>query len=277
MKVLVTGATGFVGEYVINDLLQKGIDVVATSAQAEKAVTRSWYDQVQYVSYDLSAGETGLLQKFHSPDKIIHLAWSGLPNYKELFHFEKNLPEQYAFIRQLVSEGLTDITITGTCLEYGMKEGELTEDTPTDPTISYPLAKDTLRKFLQQLQTKMEFQLKWIRLFYVYGKGQSEKSLFSQLEAAIGRGETEFNMSPGEQVRDFIPVADAAAMITAISTAHEGSGIFNCASGKPITVKEKVMEYLREKNIHIRLHTGFYSYNDYEPMSFWGSTKKTNR
>jgi dTDP-6-deoxy-L-talose 4-dehydrogenase (NAD+) len=274
MKVLVTGASGFIGDYVIRELLKRGITVVATSAHKDKAAAKDWFDQVTYVEYDMASCDTNLLERFHHPEKLIHLAWPGLPAYKELFHFEKNLPEQYTFIRQLVTEGLTDITITGTCLEYGMKEGALSVDMPADPAIPYALAKDTLRKFLVQLQTKHPFCLKWVRLFYVYGKGQSEKSLFSQLEAAIRDQQPQFNMSRGEQVRDFIHVTDTAAEIADTALNIAGSGIFNCCSEKPVTVRQMVENYLHENKISIKLNLGYYPYNDYEPMAFWGISKK---
>jgi len=107
---------------------------------------------------------------FNEPDLLIHLAWEGLPNYKSLFHFEENLPGHYAFLKNLITHGLSDITVTGTCLEYGLKEGKLSEDMVTNPSNSYAIAKDTLRKFLEQLQSVQPFHLKWVRLFYMYAQ-----------------------------------------------------------------------------------------------------------
>jgi dTDP-6-deoxy-L-talose 4-dehydrogenase (NAD+) len=271
MKVLVTGATGFIGYYVIHQLLNRNAEVIATSSSEEKARNKDWYTKVKFVQYRIDdKGNDNLFSKFLNPDIIIHLAWEGLPNYKELYHFEKNLMPQYFFIRQLINEGVSNITITGTCLEYGMKEGALDVSMPTDPQNPYALAKDTLRKFLQQLQQKNKFNLKWLRLFYMYGKGQSEKSLLSQLDKAIAEKATEFNMSGGEQLRDYLPVESIASEIVDTAMDTSKNGIYNCCSGQPVSVKSLVRQYLEDKKQTIKLNLGYYPYNDYEPMAFWG-------
>src|SRR5688500_14906361 len=149
-KILVTGATGFIGNYVVRELLKRNYQVIATSSNIIKAEKANWFPSVEYVNADIStlvAGHDNVNAFFKQPNRVIHLAWPGLPNYRELFHFEKNLPLQYAFIKNLVNSGINNITITGTCFEYGMKEGCLQEDIVTDPQNSYGLAKDSLRKF----------------------------------------------------------------------------------------------------------------------------------
>ena len=102
----------------------------------------------------------------------------------------------------MVGDGLTRVVVTGTCFEYGMQSGALKEDLETKPANSYALAKDNLRKFLEKLQETIVFDLKWIRLFYIYGKGQRPDSILSQLDAALERKGGVFNMSGGEQLRD---------------------------------------------------------------------------
>ena len=71
-------------------------------------------------------------------------------------------------------------------------------------------AKHTLHRQLELLQEQSPFSLTWGRLFYLYGEGQAPTSLWSQLRAAIARGDAEFKMSAGEQLRDFLPIAEAA-------------------------------------------------------------------
>ena len=81
-------------------------------------------------------------------------------------------------------------------------------------------------------------------------------------------------MSGGEQVRDYLPVEKVAEYIAAIALQHSVEGIINCCSGKPVTVKELVENYLAEKHKNIALNLGHYPYPDYEPMRFWGDNKK---
>lgn len=275
MKVLVTGATGFIGQYVIEQLLEGNYEVIATSTTHKKAKLFAWYDQVEFIEYDIKdKGHKNLYELFKKPDVAIHLAWPGLPNYKELFHLEENLPDQYRFVKNLIENGLKSITITGTCFEYGMRDGLLKEYMITDPQNPYALAKDTLRKFLEQLENKVEFSLRWIRLFYMYGKGQSSKSLIPLLDAAVENGEPYFNMSGGEQLRDYLKVEQVAEYIVKVALQNETTGIINCCSGKPISVRRLVEDYISEKRYNIKLNLGHFPYPDYEPMAFWGDNSK---
>jgi dTDP-6-deoxy-L-talose 4-dehydrogenase (NAD+) len=158
-----------------------------------------------------------------------------------------------------------------------MQSGKLKEDLEPKPDNPYALAKDCLRKFLEQLQKKFDFNLKWIRLFYIYGKGQSTNSILSQLEAALERNEKVFNMSGGEQLRDYLPVEKVAEYIVKISLQDKIGGVINCCSGEPIPIRKLVENYLIEKNKNIKLNLGYYPYPEYEPMAFWGDTNKLNK
>ncbi len=205
---------------------------------------------------------------------VIHPAWEGLPNYGKLFHLERNLPKSFFFLKNMIENGLKKVVVTGACFEYGMQSGALKENLETKPNNPYGLAKDTLRKFLEQLQKKIDFDLKWIRIFYLYGKGQSSNSILSQLEAALERKDKIFNMSGGEQLRDYMPIEKAAEHIVKISIQDKVTGIINCCLGKPISIKKLVENYLAEKNKSIELNLDFYPYPDYEPMAFWGDNTK---
>jgi nucleoside-diphosphate-sugar epimerase len=275
-KVLVTGATGFIGNHLVTMLLQKGFAVTATSSSAEKAGNASWFKEVNYHPFNLKdfVPSENYFAYFGSPDLVIHLAWEGLPNYKALFHFEENLPRHYAFLKNLVIHGAQDITVTGTCLEYGFQEGALKEEMRPDPSNAYAIAKDSLRRFLEELRTVNPYLLKWVRLFYMYGKGQNPNAIFSQLETAIAKGDRSFNMSGGEQVRDFLPVEQVASNILAIAAQTQVDGIINCSSGQPKKLVELVRDYLNKSNSDISLNLGHYPYLDYEPMAFWGDNSK---
>lgn len=275
-KVLVTGATGFIGNYVINELLSKGCEVIATSTNVQKAKSSTWYNGVDYIPFDLRSQEPGVdyFSFFKKPDVLIHLAWEGLPNYKSTFHLEESLPLHFSFLSNLVHYGLPDLTVTGTCFEYGMQEGPLTEEMLAKPANAYAIAKDSLRRQLTQLQAKAFFEFKWIRLFYMYGKGQSPNSLFSQLLDSIEKDVKVFNMSPGDQLRDFLDVKTVAAYIAVIALQNKVTGIINCCSGKPVEVKRFVSDFFRESNKNIELNLGYYPYSDVEPRNFWGDTKK---
>ncbi|MBD3212666.1 MAG: NAD-dependent epimerase/dehydratase family protein [Candidatus Lokiarchaeota archaeon] len=277
MKILVTGASGFIGNYVINYLIKTNNEIIATSRNIKKARDFSWFNKIEYIPCDLNNKKKNYFNFFNKPDILIHLSWEGLPKYKELFHFEKNLINNYYFIKNLIRNGLNDISITGTCFEYGMQSGVLKEDIKTEPITSYGIAKDSLRRFIEKLNEKYRFNYKWIRLFYLYGQGQNPKSLIPQLKKAIDRRDVEFNMSGGEQLRDYLEVEKAAEYVCKIALQNEINGAINCCSGSPISIRNLVERIIEINNSKIKLNLGYYPYPDYVPMAFWGDNSKLNK
>jgi dTDP-6-deoxy-L-talose 4-dehydrogenase (NAD+) len=229
------------------------------------------------VQIDLKEMPAKAFDLMGQPDVLIHLAWGGLPNYKSLHHFEEELPAHYRFLKALVESGLKNLLVTGTCFEYGMQSGPLREDCDTRPNNPYGFAKDTLRRQLEYLQQVRSFNLTWARLFYLYGEGQAENSLLPQLKRAVERGDRVFNMSGGEQLRDYLPIADAAKDLVSLATTRRDNGVVNVCSGKPISVRKLVEGWIKENGWPIDLNLDQYSYPEYEPMAFWGDQNKLNR
>lgn len=278
-KVLVTGATGFIGEYLINELLKNGYPVIASSSNKSTAIKKSWFNQVNYKPLDFLniQADINYFDYFGKPDILIHLTWEGLPNYMKAFHLEQNLPRHKIFLKSLIENGLTDITVTGTCFEYGMQEGCLTETLDCNPQNAYGKAKLSLYKDLEKFIKDKPISLKWVRLFYMFGDGQSPKSLISQLDKALDQNEKIFNMSGGQQVRDFLPIEIVAKNLLQIALQNKVEGVINCCSGVPVTIEKFVQYYLNTKQKNITLNLGYYNYSSYEPMAFWGDTNKLNK
>jgi nucleoside-diphosphate-sugar epimerase len=274
VKVLVTGATGFLGNHIVPELLLRGHAITAVARDENKARKLEWFNNVAFVAHDIHHGAKSLLKRIENPDAVIHLAWTGLPNYDALFHFEKNLPGHYRFLKGLIKSGIRHFLITGTCFEYGMQCGPLTEATPTTPVVSYAVAKDMLHKLLCLLQPRYPFVLQWARLFYIYGRGQHPHSLLAQLDHALDAKEPEFNMSRGEQLRDYLPVTDVASTLGALIEKPECTGPINICSGIPISVRTLVERHLVARGAHIKLNIGSIPYAAFEPIAFWGDREK---
>jgi nucleoside-diphosphate-sugar epimerase len=278
MRVLVTGATGGLGELVIDKLLQQGIEVIATSRDEMKAKKCSFFGKADYISFDISKQDgSDLFTYFRKPDSVIHLAWEKLDEYKNPAHTGEILHDHKAFIENLVINGLKDLTVIGTCYEYGLKEGELNEEMPSDPVLPYPQGKNMLREFIEKLQHNKHFSYKWIRIFYVFGEVKGRKNLYTHLMNAIINKEPSFNMSGGEQVRDFLTPLEIADHIVRIALQNKMQGVINCCSGKPVKLKDFVRDYIDKNDYKITLNLGVYPYPDYEPMETWGSTDKLDK
>lgn len=278
MKVLVTGATGYIGEAIIPILLKRGCQVTATSRSIEKATQKDWFKSVNFKSFQIGIDSNkNIYSYFNEPDIVIHAAWDKLDNYQNLLHIEENLMNHYFFLKEFILNGTKNINVLGTCFEYGMKEGKLNENMISEPSNPYGVAKNTLRIFLESLKTVNEFDLKWIRLFYSYGKAENSNSIFAQLERAVKNQEEVFNMSKGDQLRDYMQFDEMIQQIALISMQTNVKGIINCCSGKPTRVIEIVKDYIQAHNSSITLNTKFYPYSPFEPMHFWGDNTKLQK
>ncbi|MFK3943557.1 NAD-dependent epimerase/dehydratase family protein [Pseudomonas monteilii] len=275
LHVLVTGATGFVGRHLVYELLARGCQVRALARDEQRARTMPWFDQVQFIAGDLQQADAAQICHWVAGiDVLAHLAWPGLPNYQALSHLEHNLMNDYRFIKQAVKAGVRQVLVTGTCFEYGMQSGPLDEQCPAHPTNSYGLAKHSLHQFLRMLQQHEPFTLQWARLFYLYGEGQNPNSLLASLECAIDSAVTSFDMSAGEQLRDFQPITEAARQLAGVLHCRTFSGVVNCASGKPVAVRSLVEQRVHERGAKLQLNLGHYPYPVHEPMAFWAVTDR---
>ena len=266
-KVIVSGATGFIGQHLIPILLKDGYEVLAISRNRKKAKSLPWFKDVKFISYDFHSDQE--INEVEGFKGLIHLAWQDLPNYDSFIHVEKNLPCSYKFIESLLKKGVNQVLIAGTCFEYGLKTGAISSCSNTDPNTVYAVAKDALRKQLTLLSSRNDFNLQWARIFYMFGKGQNSNSIISQLDFAIKNNQKVFYMSGGEQLRDYLPVEKAAEKLFDLYKSSK-KGIFNICSGKPISIRNLVESYIEKKNSDIIPKYGHYPYSLHEPMQFWG-------
>lgn len=270
MTVAVTGAAGFIGTHLVRELVARKEEVIGIVRRLPSDPVPG----VRYVALDLADADAGTYQAVGAPDRLVHLAWGGLPNYLSLHHFERELPLHYSFLRVMVEAGLSSMLVTGTCYEYGMVNGALDEEMEPKPDNPYAFAKASLLRQLDFLKRKHGFALTWARLFYMWGVGQAASSLYPLLQAAIARGDATFPMSAGEQLRDYLPVEEVAAMLAMLSARGVDGGVVNVSSGVPTSIRTFVERWIAESGAAIVPELGRYPYPSYEPLAFWGTTAK---
>ena len=279
MKVLITGADGFIGNHVVRECLRLGHEVITTSAEQHRVDTLDWKVKTLHIPFNIHEENIlthhDLYSFFHRPDMVIHMAWGSLDNFKSSAHTDTEFPVHRLFLQNLISNGLPSLSITGTSLEYGLQEGELEEHIPASPVTPYGQAKNDLHMYLRELQKNFSYRLLWMRLFYTFGEGQNPRSLFSLIHQAISSGEKQLNMSPGDQSRDYLPVKKMGEYIARVSLNNRsGYDIVNICSGTPVTVIEMARRFAENAGGTLELRTGVLPYPDYEPLHFWGSAKK---
>jgi dTDP-6-deoxy-L-talose 4-dehydrogenase (NAD+) len=272
LKIAVTGASGFIGKHIVAELERQSIVPVLTSRREHGVHAAGSKPGV--VRLDIRNPPEDAFERLGRPDVLIHLAWGGLPHYASLHHFEDELPAHYRFLKGLIAAGLSNLLVAGTCLEYGMQSGQLDEELDARPVVPYGFAKDGLRRELQYLQQTVPFKLTWARLFYLLGDGQAESSLLPLLRSAVSRGDQSFDMSGGEQLRDYLPATEMARILVSLATKARNNGIVNVCSGDPISVRRLVENHIERNGWSIKLNLGYYQYPNYEPMAFWGDRRK---
>lgn len=272
---VVTGATGFVGGHVVAAALARGNAVTTVGRSEAKLRAAPWASQVRFVQADIHAPGFDPAE-FGAVDAMLHLAWPDLPNFRNPAHIERHLPADCRFLDGVLSTGLPRLLVTGTCLEYGIRNGPLSETIPPEPTLPYAKAKDALRRHLEA-NLPADATMIWARLFYMYGSGQNPRSVLSQLDAAIDRGDPVFPMSMGEQLRDYLPVGEVARRLVRLAETPGASGIYNVCSGRPISIRRLVEERIAQRGSTIGLDLGHFAYPDYEAMAFWGDGARYER
>jgi len=264
---IITGGTGFIGRKVVEQLLREKYDITLICRDIKKAQLLFERNDIKFIEHDLVSNEE--LEVECTGSTLIHLAWSTLDSYHSELHLTKHLPNHIKFLESMVRRGIQTLIIAGTCFEYGIVEGEIPPTKNAAPVCNYAKAKHMLHMHMRQIQDRYPYCLHWTRIFYAYGRGESSKTLLGQLNSAIKNKEATFNMSKGDQIRDFINVYDVAEQLIQL-TNNKQSSIANICSGKPRTVNQIVNEYLKKHEAKIELNRGYYDYNSYEPMNFWG-------
>ena len=178
------------------------------------------------------------------------------------------------FIEKLIKSGIKNIVVAGTCFEYGDCDGEIFEYFNTNPTTKYGKAKDELRKKIEKLKTKYEFNFTWLRIFYFYGGLYFKNDLWGNFNLAIKNKEKIFEINNGKILRDYLHIDDVANFIWKLTLLNKDLGIINVCSNKPISVNNLVNKWVKESKSNIKIKHKKTNILRHERKNYWGSNKK---
>lgn len=267
-KVLVTGANGYIGRHVVEQLLNMGADVLVADFSFDGVDERA-----QRVETPIFSGLEDIYEQMGKPDVCIHLAWRNGFVHNADSHIE-DLPNHYTFLKNMIEGGLKHVVVMGTMHEVGYWEGAIDENTPTNPLSLYGIAKNALRQMVEILAKKSEVCFQWTRGYYIIGDDIKSNSIFSKIVQAEQAGNKKFPFTTGKNLYDFISLEELAKEIACVSLQTEVNGIINCCTGKPVSLAEQVESFIKEHNFKIRLEYGAYPDRAYDSPGVWGDAKK---
>ncbi|TRU47938.1 MAG: NAD(P)-dependent oxidoreductase [Microcystis aeruginosa Ma_QC_Ch_20071001_S25] len=267
MKVLITGASGFVGSHVARLLVAEGCEVYALVRESSNRWRiRDILPSMYLRQSDLVAFENvnTYLQEI-KPELCIHLAWYAVPG--KYLNSQENLDSIQASLNlfsQLAELGCKRFVGIGTCFEYDLSLGYLSESSLTKPITLYAATKVALSTILQQFAQITEMEVAWIRLFYQYGPMEDERRLIPGIISSLLRDEV-VKTTKGEQIRDFLHIEDVASAIWAVAKSNV-SGVVNVGSGQPVTVGQIALELGNLLGKTDLIHLGALPYRPNDPM-----------
>ena len=267
MKILVTGASGYLGQGIVRHLLDNHHNVIAIGRKPERIDERA-----AKISADLFAEENPF-EAFGKPDVLLHLAWrDGFVHYSDA-HID-DLPKHYQFIRQMIEGGVKKVAVMGSMHEVGFFEGSINENSPCNPITPYGIAKNSLRQLTEMLCRQKNVMFQWLRGYYIVGNSQYGSSIFSKITAAEAEGKAEFPFTLGRNQFDFIDYEDFCEQTARAIGQDQVLGIINICSGHPEKLADRVERFIRENHYSIKLEYGAFPDRPYDSKAVWGDSRK---
>lgn len=237
-RVLVTGATGFIGSHCLDPLLRRGYEVHAISTKAGLAVDPS----IRWHQADLlDASSAGPVMEAVRPTHLLHLAWYVVPG--KLISSEVNFDwvgASMELLRAFQRQGGRRVVMSGSSLEYDWSYGYCHETrTPTVPNTTYGACKHALGLMVEAFCRQHGLSQAWTRTFFLYGPNEHPDRLVSSVIRSVLQGQ-EARCSHGKQIRDYLHVHDVAEGIVSVLDGRV-EGAINVGSGTAVTLRDIVV------------------------------------
>lgn len=274
-NILISGANGYIGSHVVDAVLKlfPHYTVTALDFKSDRIDKRAKFISVNILA---EARNPDLYSMLGKPDNIIHLAWQDGFNHKADSHLD-NLAAHYHFLQNMIDHGVKSVAVMGSMHEIGYYEGCVNENTPCNPLSLYGIAKNALRQALSIYTEDKHVGFKWLRAYYITGDDANNKSVFAKICEFSHDGKTTFPFTSGTNKYDFTDVNMLAVYIAKSALQDKINGIINVCSGQPVSLKDKVEEFIAEHQFNIRPEYGVYPSRKYDSPAIWGNADKINQ
>ena len=271
MKVLVTGANGYLGQGIVKHLLDQGHYVVAADFNIDHVDSRA-----EKMACDLFSVTNDPFEYFKEPDVLLHLAWrDGFVHYSDA-HIN-DLPKHYDFIKSFSESNVSRIAVMGSMHEIGFFEGSIKEDTPCNPTTPYGISKNALRELTAMFCKQKNKEFQWLRGYYIVGNSRYGSSIFSKIAAAEAEGKVEFPFTMGLNQFDFVDYEVFCEQVARSVAQSSVLGVINICSGRPEKLADRVERFIKDNNYKIRLRYGAFPDRPYDSKAVWGDSEKIDK
>lgn len=235
MKILVTGASGFLGKSLIKKLTEKKVTVLALSRNHSKIFDKK---NVTWLKFNFS-NITPLLNeiKKFKPEIVYHFYWEDIPNFNEINSLN-SLNRSILFFSEILNfKSIRKVVVSGSCLEYEKNKGVCKETFNTNPMGDFTWAKNTLRNWLEIQTNRRMIQFYWLRVFYVFGPWQRSEALIPYILNCLSKKKMPEiqNFTNGN---DYIYIDDVIEIFLQAMSLNIPSGIYNVGTGKSVKVYE---------------------------------------
>ena len=268
MKLLVTGAEGFLGKGIVNRLIDLGNEVIAACLNTPRDVdARATVIESDIFNID------NPYEYYGKPDVVLHLAWKdGFIHYSEA-HLEY-LASHVNFLKKLCQSNIKQIAVMGSMHEIGFYEGSINEHTPCNPESYYGIAKNALRETTEIMCKQNDKIFQWLRGYYIVGNTSEGSSIFSKLVNASEKGEKVFPFTMGLNQFDFLDYDEFCNQVAYAVSQNTINGIINICSGRPEKLSDRVERFIKDNNLNIKLQYGEFPDRPYDSKAVWGDNKK---
>jgi dTDP-6-deoxy-L-talose 4-dehydrogenase (NAD+) len=239
-RILLTGATGFVGRQILTELLKMNARITLLLRGESNRMSNLAVEKIIFAEDAFGLSRSSWAAVLKDIDIVIHAAWFTEPgNYLESPINLDCLKGTVTMAQSCADAGVRRFVGIGTCFEYDTDAGYLSIDTPLRPTTPYAAAKAATFLTLNQSLPKAGVEFVWCRLFYLYGEGEDSRRLVPYIHHQLQRGEFA-DLTDGLMVRDYMNVSDAATKIIATAIGSF-TGPVNICSGKGITIRDMAL------------------------------------
>lgn len=245
-KVIVTGASGYLGRHVVRALSRRGVSVIAI-ARGDLGADLAGVQQLNRDLWSLTPEEW---VEYAQDATLIHLAWRDGFRHESIAHMGE-LSKHFSLVNTLAELGLKRFVSIGSMHEIGPTEGLITEEIACNPVSQYGIAKNAFQSAAAELCARTGISFAWLRCFYIIGDDERNHSVFTRILEQSLAGDSDFPLTTGTAQFDFIDVAELGELICSVSLSST-CGIVNLGSGNVQSLRSAIEQFISNNRLQIK-------------------------